>query len=560
MISALAAAAMICYSVAPNNYINDHAADVRGIYDGFFYVVGSWDTGIPRVIGVGDTPAEDGTWLPLARQNLAALREAGITTNLLGASFGGGNDWPTAETLLSDEYTTKFRTHWGALAAAARELGFHGISIDVEYPYPRYELDHEIYTYEGYTPGDLMAAARRQGRATMQGILDAFPEAAVFVLPGSIHGRPLEREYQLGLLDVMIERDAPGGLHVATEYTYNMDGPISDIAAARAEDARMGDLLDERGMDYWRRRCTMAPGVWPLHMVETGSSHYVQVPWETELRDIEAQIKTLRAVTKRYMWSYSGRAIWLPVGTAGAGDIGRQSPDFPGAADMVSEWHRILRDRTPLSESPFADRRVDSLASAVRHFDETHDADALCDALGVPASWWVLLPTGNPHTTPARAAWEALDAPIDPARVYYGRDGAVRWTRLDIREPRGIAECREMVGYLHTDDASIHAVTWIESDAEYEATLHLAWDDGVQVRLGDEIVFDQITYPERGKGADYQDRYRFEQHVPITIPRGRTRLAVTDANGHGVWVFRVRVTDREGFPISGVSFSAELDR
>ena len=74
------------------------------------------------------------------------------------------------------------------------------------------------------------------------------------------------------------------------------------------------------------------------------------------------------------------------------------------------------------------------------------------------------------------------------------------------------------------------------------------------------LVFDQLDYPEVGHGALYLNRYYFEEHIPIRIPRGRTRVAVTDANSHGVWVFRLRVTDRNGFPIPGVSFSSELEQ
>jgi hypothetical protein len=33
----------LCYSIAPNPHLDAHAADIKKIYDGFFFVVGSWE-------------------------------------------------------------------------------------------------------------------------------------------------------------------------------------------------------------------------------------------------------------------------------------------------------------------------------------------------------------------------------------------------------------------------------------------------------------------------------------------------------------------------------------
>ncbi|MBI4602847.1 MAG: hypothetical protein HY721_12895 [Planctomycetes bacterium] len=43
--------ARICYSVQPNPYLNDHARDVKPLYDGFFFTIGSWEKTAQRFLG-----------------------------------------------------------------------------------------------------------------------------------------------------------------------------------------------------------------------------------------------------------------------------------------------------------------------------------------------------------------------------------------------------------------------------------------------------------------------------------------------------------------------------
>ncbi len=84
--------------------------------------------------------------------------------------------------------------------------------------------------------------------------------------------------------------------------------------------------------------------------------------------------------------------------------------------------------------------------------------------------------------------------------------------------------------------------------------LHVGWDDGIVIYLGDEIVFDQRNYPKRGKGMLFQDRSQFEKRVPVTIEKGRTRLSVNSINSHGNWLFSFRITDENDLPFKDVRF------
>jgi len=40
----------ICYSAQPNGYLEEHAKAVAELYDGFFFMVGSWDDDLTRLL------------------------------------------------------------------------------------------------------------------------------------------------------------------------------------------------------------------------------------------------------------------------------------------------------------------------------------------------------------------------------------------------------------------------------------------------------------------------------------------------------------------------------
>ena len=290
---------MICYSVQPNGYLTDHAQDIAKIYDGFFFSIGSWESGPVQVLGVSGQSAQNPKWYPLAKKNLAALNKAGVTENFLTVYFGGDEQWPSASTLLSEEFSRKMIAHYAAIGQAARDLGFRGVCIDVEYPYPRYMINHPIYDYQGYTVDDLAAAAKKQGRACIQALLEQFPQAVIISLPGELRTRFIDRYFQYGMLDYMAEVDAPGGFHLGTEYTYSLNDPVSTLITARYEDPGIPLIAGDKVQAYWKARCTIAPGVWPLHMVETGGANYPVRPWPEEIAELKQQLSLLLTVSKR---------------------------------------------------------------------------------------------------------------------------------------------------------------------------------------------------------------------------------------------------------------------
>lgn len=548
-----AAPATLCYSAQPNPYFNDHAADIKRIYDGFFFNIGSWEKATARFLGASGAGPLDQAWLEAARANLRALRQAGVTENFLTFCFSDSAEWPSPKTLLSEDYTKLMAAEFGALGRVARELGFRGVCVDVEYPFPRYSIGHKIYQFENYTVGDLTAAASRQGYACAAALLEAFPDASIILLPGSLRGREIEQAFQLGMLRALAERDAPGGLHLGIEYTYCLHDPVTTLATTRFEDAVVPNLTDARGAAYWRRRCTIAPGVWPTHVIETGGKDYPQQPWKDEIAELRQQMAILRATAKRYVWSFSGLPSWYVHTPELEKQYGLAKQDLKRPDIDLRDWHQLLADKPALPSSPLS-----PLVKAVGRFDRGRiSGEELCDAFGTPGRWWVLGLLGNPHTKPQFAAAEAPAQPINPQATWQGRDAAVRWFAWDNLDPRGMISCVGIFGYRNTDDASAHFVSFVHNPRERRAVLHTGWDDGIIIRLGAQVLFDAREYPPRGKGLLFRDKYQFEKRIPFTLPRGRSQLTVTSLNSHGNWLFSLRITGEDDVPFQDVKFRLE---
>lgn len=545
--------ATLCYSAQPQAYFNDHARELKRIYDGFFFTIGSWEKARQRFVGDNSAAPENQAWLDAARANLRALRHAGVTENFLTVHFGSDAEWPSPKTLLSPDYTKLMAAEFGAVGQVARELGFRGVCVDVEYPYPRYSVDHKVYTFENYTVGDLTAAAFRQGSACATAMLDAFPDAPIILLPGSLRGRAIEHAFQMGILKTMADRDASGGLHLGAEYTYCLHDPVTALATTRFEDPGIPNLTDATTTSYWRRRCTIAPGVWPTHPVDTGGKDYPQQPWKEEVAELRQQMAILRATTKRYVWSFSSQPVWYVHTPELERQYGLARQDLKRSDIDLRDWHQLLADKPALKSSPFS-----PLVKAIARFDDGRlSGEQLCDAFGTPGRWWVLGMLGNPHTQPQFAAAEALREPISPHTPFQGRDGAVRWFSWDNLDPRGVTSCVGIFDYRNTDNASAHFVSFVHNPRARRAVLHTGWDDGILIRLGEQVLFDARNYPPRGKGLLYLDKYQFEKHVPFTLPTGRSQLSVTSLNSHGNWLFSLRITGEDDIPFPDVSFRLE---
>ena len=548
------APALLAYGAhGPHPYLDQRAGAVARLYDGLIFLAGTWDEGVATHLGPSGPPVAT-PWARAVGANVAALTAAGAGVNLLGVHFAPDAPWPSAETLLSPDQGERLALRFGRLGACAAALGFHGVSIDIEYPYPRYSLEHEAYSYAGYGAPDLLAGARAQGHTAAAALIDAFPAAAVFVLPGSFRARPLERAFLRGLLAALVERDAPGGLHLGYERSYCLYDAPTQVAIPREGDCWAQLHLEPGELAYWRRRCTVAPGVWPLHMAETGAHDYPVRPWDEELGELAAQLAVLDRVAKRYVWSFSAHPVWHEADPALAARFSLPGAPFPGGEAAVRGWQDLLRARRrgpgPLPAG------LGPLLAAVADFDAGRsDGGGLCDRFGTPGAWAILGPLGNPHTAPAFAVPAAAPEPRAAERALHGPDGVVRWFPYRNWEPTGRVLLRQVFDWRRTDHAAAQLVCALHCQRPVSTELCLGWDDGLAVWLDGALLWDRRDYGRSHGGLLYRDRLLFEERVPLTLAPGEHRLALSSLNAQGEWGFNLRLAGPDGLPTPGLRFS-----
>lgn len=81
-------------------------------------------------------------------------------------------------------------------------------------------------------------------------------------------------------------------------------------------------------------------------MVETGGKDYPVQPWKRELADLREQMALMRAVAKRYVWTYSGNPIWYVHSPELEAKYGLRKQDLKRDDINIRDWQQVLADRS----------------------------------------------------------------------------------------------------------------------------------------------------------------------------------------------------------------------
>ena len=543
----------LLYDTMPPRYAADNAARWADMGFGGFIrpdVMAGWETDVWLEDGRRRVTGDDNASLNMWREVNSALGKAGVTDNFMSIAFAKRlPDW------FDDEAWSVVVENFRQGARFAKKAGFAGVALDDEYIEEMWGLYWEPYLKRGYPRDRLAEQARLRGRQIQEAMLSEFPEMVNMRLPEgySIHGE-LSRQMFIGALEVLSEADAPGGMHILTESTYLQTSP--DLMVAHYCYGLDRILLHELPGDiaeYWKRRCSIAPGLAPLgylrpirdasgkrigfggrseifgdRPIEPGEDKSGNYPPDT----FQAVYSAARMTSRRYVWIYSSGPSWYQMSDQEYERYGGHWTQKIALAPNFEEYLKVVRHPKIIATPEFA---------AIHRAALRRESIDVLRGLGFPPHWWM----AGPYPNARGSGHDQVFPPelgFDPEAICEGPYGPVRWRRVDT-PPTGymdlsrlIAGGVEILGY---------AATFIHTPRETRAVVRFGCDDTGKIWLNGSLIW--ATNTERRAMPD-------EDLIPVRLPTGPTTMLVKVGNYRGGWGFYLRITDEDGGQIPFLTY------
>lgn len=560
----------ILYSVSPTALAKDADSLRKRGFDAFFItgVASEWSTdvwgsdGEPWTVGHADK-----NW-QLVRKATERCKQLGAET-FLTMAFSHRFDW------FDDLAWQKIENNFFQFALFAKTAGCTGVAIDIEYIGEQYSFGWEGYDYAGYSRCDLVAQVRKRGRQIARAVFEAFPEVRFLTFP--------EQGYNLGTwlhvewIEEAARRKAPGGIHFCLEYTYRRPNIRYMFAHAWQNNRVLQSLMSEKGKSYWRKRCSIAEGLWPWGEDPDDSGH-AAAPTPEEFR--QAMAASLMAGS-RYNWIYAhdayetmlGRdnkaypkqppvAEYLPVLRE------RQMVTDPVYVRLAQELRRLqLRDYGPdlglaLVPSMIGPREELAIEIMPRSIYGPSRNAALQDSIWeagrrvvrdgavnmaklFPAQtdWMLMGPFAN-HDKKGFAAVYPPEQSNDLHVEADGLNGKVTWTEYHC--PPGSVMVNLAKQFSPSEEVCAYALCYAKTARPCTVQIRASGNDTWKLWVGGKLVHESAD-----EGRIILDR----EILPVTLPTGTTPILMKVCNNKRDWGFVLRITDFNGRPVSGLNTS-----
>jgi hypothetical protein len=542
----------IFFATIPFEYLGDTASlwKARGV-DGFMLagIMSNWDSDIwnvgeERVVG-----EENLLFKRLKRMN-KDCKLAGLDCNFVKVAFYSHlPDW--FDDAGWDQLVDNFRQ----ASIFARDAGFRGIAIDIEYIAEIYDLSWPSYHVEGYRFEELREVVESRGKQMIEAMLVEFPSMELLHLPQSpeVYGR-LASDIFTGMFLGMAENTAPGGIHILTEGTYQRTDPDWLIRYRQDLDQLIEGIIPQEYIQYWRESCSISFGLWPLGYYRDlydGDGNFLGYGGKREkfgdevvgstadksenysVEEFRRQFAVSRMVCDRYIWIYChGSTFWKLDGEEMERYRGSRSDSLPTVGDLNDYLEVLLRRQV------LADPAIVDVASRIR---KRSWVDFL-EGAGSPREWYLLGPFSNEENAGFDRKFPPEEC-IDENDTYEGKTGPVGWRKIKVSSS-GHVDLSHI--YRPPDYSLAYALCYMKSEGTAKGKILIGSDDGVKVWLGDRLVHELDVV----RGAEPDDDV-----VPIDIDAGKIPILLKVCNHKGSWGFYFRIVGEDGRAIPGVEFS-----
>ncbi|MBN2307929.1 MAG: hypothetical protein JXR94_03100 [Candidatus Hydrogenedentes bacterium] len=556
----------ILFSAGPDHIAADAEQWARRGVSAFFmdFVARDWASDIWARDGAPWTIGESDEMFQQARQANAVCRRIGSET-FLKVAFDHHFEW------FNDTAWQHAYHNFRQFAIFARDTGCTGIALDIEYVGEQYDFEWDGYTYDGYSREELAGMIRERMLGVMRILYDEFPDMVFLTFPEQ--GFSLGAVIHTAWIEEAARRNAPGGVHYCTEYTYRNPNIRYMFGHTWACNEVFHRLLSRRAWKYWREQCSIAAGVWPF-----GFDHEAVYEPGMPIEEFRQAYAASLMSSRRYNWIYShncreqliGRELDKYSGEPGLEAYleviaAREIVVTPRYVELAKELRALrLRDyASDLGVRPcvsFAGPRdVPSVrlgeaalldaAEAGKHWAAALDYHRggvlnLREHFGTVCNWMVLGPFENGEAFAGHHAVYAPEESIDLDAEYAGMTGAIRWIEHRQADRRASVDFTKI--YQPTEHVCAYALCYVTSPVERQVQIRLGTNDSGKMWLNGQLVFD---YPY--EGTAFLDR----EVVPATLPAGTSSILLKICNGQLNWGFVFRIADADGRPVPDLEYA-----
>jgi hypothetical protein len=556
----------ILFTGNPSDLTKDAVAwKARGV--GAFFlngVVREWSGDIWATDGKPWTIGESDETFQTVRAANDACRELGMET-FIKIAFDHHFEW------FNDTAWTRIDNNFRQFAIFARDTGCTGITLDIEYVHDQYVFDWEGYDYDGYTRADLVAKTRERMTRVLQILYDEFPDMVFLTFPEQ--GLSLGQHIHVAWIEEAARRNAPGGVHYCTEYTYRNPNARYMFGHVWAVNDLFKRLLSERAWGYWTRQCTIASGVWPL-------GHNYRAEHEPGMSDegLRQGYAASLMTSSRYNWVYGHNSIPQILGRGhdaytGERDLERYLQPLIEREIIADPMYLKLagdlramkaRDYSPelgiypaINFAGPSDKLQTSLIPtefisldeidkrwelALRVFQG--EAVNLKDHYHTVTDWMVIGPFPSDDELSGHTAVFGPEQAIDLNASYEGSSGLVRWKESRQTGNRVTVDLTKV--YSPTENQTAYALCYVDSPTAQDVQLRIGTNDAGKMWLNGKLVYNHDQ-----EGTALLDR----DILPFRIPAGKSSVLIKVTNGALNWGFVFRITDQNGHALPKLKFT-----
>jgi hypothetical protein len=541
----------LLFSPITPEYLKDTAAEWKATgFDGFLLadIMRNWSDDIWATDGDDTTRDENDQTFKRIKQCNDECRKHGITENFIKVAF-----YSHVPLWTDDAAWEKFNENFRQAARFAGMTGCQGIALDIEYVGEQYDLDWEGYDYKGYTKDELRSAAVKRGQELVKAMLQSFPDMVFLTLPEGINFYgPLATDLFVGMVQGMAESDAPGGIHLLTERTYKMVNTLGLIHYTQSLNSKILDNLDESTAKYWKKRCSIVLGGWPLgyyrdildeHGQRIGYSgkiekfgdkivgSYADKSSNYSPEDFRNQYAGMLLASRRYCWIYGHGATWWHFTEADVAKYGNVGNSTLPVDERLDDFKSVLTEKWTSTEPM---RKISRMVREGR-------SDEFLQILNFVEEFTIIGPFG-------RRNFDNFDTVFPPEEEinfeagYAGSTGRVRWQTASV----------DATGYLNflkylspSDWVCAYACCKVVSPKAGPAQIRLGTNDTATVWLNGEKILSKNI--ERSAAPD-------SDILSAGLEKGENTVLIKVCNTEFNWGLYLRITDDQDEPLKGLKF------